>query len=59
MITVIKMNDKVEQMAETIKAQQDKIEDLNNRLIRLETVPEFSRASKGVSQGSIYLPPEK
>lgn len=34
--TVIRMNDKVERMAETIKGQQQKIESMNERLIRLE-----------------------
>ncbi|WP_126448308.1 hypothetical protein [Sulfuricystis multivorans] len=36
--TVIKMNDKVERMAETIKLQQQRIELLTERVIRLETV---------------------
>ncbi len=39
--TVIKMNDKVERMAETIKHQQQKIETMNERLIRLETALEI------------------
>lgn len=34
--TVIKMNDKVERMMDTIKSQQQKIESMNERLIRLE-----------------------
>jgi hypothetical protein len=34
--TVIRMNDKVERMADTIKAQQQRIESMNERLIRLE-----------------------
>lgn len=34
--TVIKMNDKVERMMDTIKSQQQKIESKNERLIRLE-----------------------
>ena len=43
--TVIKMNDKVERMAGTMKAQQEKIENLTERVIRLETALEiaFSR----------------
>ncbi len=43
--TVIKMNDNVERMAGTIKAQQVKIENLTERVIRLETALEiaFSR----------------
>lgn len=34
--TVIKMNDKVERMTDMIKIQQQKIESINERLIRLE-----------------------
>ena len=34
--TVIRMNDKVERMADTIKTQQQRIESMNERLIRLE-----------------------
>ena len=34
--TVIKMNDKVERMAAAMKTQQEKIEQLNERMIRLE-----------------------
>jgi hypothetical protein len=45
--TVIKMNDKVERMAATIKAQQQKIEGLTERVIRLETALEI-----GLSQTS-------
>jgi hypothetical protein len=40
--TVIKMNDKVERMAGAMKAQQDKIEDLTERVIRLETALEIA-----------------
>ncbi|TAN49850.1 MAG: hypothetical protein EPN21_10420 [Methylococcaceae bacterium] len=43
--TVIKMNDKVERMAGTIKAQQEKIEHLTERVIRLETLLEIAMAS--------------
>ncbi len=39
--TVIKMNDKVERMAATIVAQQQKIESLTERVIRLETALEI------------------
>lgn len=39
--TVIRMNDKVERMAETMKAQQQKIEQLNERLLRLEMAVQF------------------
>ena len=40
--TVIRMNDKVEEMAALMKEQQRRIDDLNGRLIRLETVLEIA-----------------
>jgi len=49
--TVIKMNDKVERMADTIKLQQQKIELLTERVIRLETVLEI-----GLARGSHTSP---
>lgn len=39
--TVIKMNDKIERMNETIKSHQQKYENLNERLIRLEMAMQF------------------
>lgn len=45
--TVIKMNDKVERMAAMIVTQQQKIENLTERLIRLETALEI-----GLARGS-------
>ncbi len=39
--TVIKMNDKVERLADTVKLQQAKIEQLTERVIRLETALEI------------------
>jgi predicted Zn-dependent protease len=39
--TVIKMNDRVERMATTITVQQQKIESLAERVIRLETMLEI------------------
>ena len=42
--TVIKMNDKVERMAATIVSQQQKIESLTERMIRLETALEIGLA---------------
>jgi hypothetical protein len=45
--TVIKMNDKVERMAGTIKDQQVRIEDLTMRVVRLETVLEIALAAQG------------
>jgi len=45
--TVIKMNDKIERLAELAKAQQTKIEDLTARVIRLETALEIALAAQG------------
>jgi hypothetical protein len=45
--TVIKMNDKVERLAELTKTQQAKIEDLTARVIRLETALELALAARG------------
>lgn len=47
--TVIKMNDKVERLADTVKMQQNKIENLTERVIRLETALEMAMAVKGAS----------
>lgn len=44
---VIRMNDKVERLSETVKAQQLRIENLVERVIRLETALEIALASKG------------
>ena len=44
--TFIKMDDKVERMADTIKGQQMRIEDLTMRVVRLETALEIALASK-------------
>ena len=40
--TVIRMYDKVEEMAGLMKEQQRRIDDLNGRVIRLETVLELA-----------------
>ena len=45
--TVIKMNDKVVGLAEQVKGQQLKIEDLTARIIRLETALEIAIAGQG------------
>jgi hypothetical protein len=47
--TVIKMNDKIERMADTIKSQQERIENLTGRLIRLETALEIGLARADVT----------
>jgi hypothetical protein len=44
--TVIKMDDKVERMADTIKGQQMRIEDLTMRVVRLETALEIALAAQ-------------
>lgn len=44
--TVIKMNDKVERLAGAIVSQQTRIENLTERVIRLETALEIALASK-------------
>jgi hypothetical protein len=46
--TVIKMNDKVERLAAAAKVQQDKIENLTARVIRLETALEIALAAQGI-----------
>ena len=45
--TVIKMNDKVERVAATMVAQQQKIESLTERVIRLETALEIALSRGG------------
>ena len=50
--TVIKMNDKVERMAATIVAHQQKIETLTERVIRLETALEIGLAQGGSVKSS-------
>lgn len=53
--TVIKMNDKVERMAGTMKTQQEKIENLTERVIRLETALEIALARQGDGERAPYL----
>lgn len=45
--TVIKMNDKIVGISAQMQAQQQKIEDLTGRVIRLETALEIALASRG------------
>ena len=45
--TVIRMNDKVERVAATMVAQQQKIESLTERVIRLETALEIALSRGG------------
>lgn len=45
--TVIKMNDKIVTMSEQMKTQQQKIENLTSRVVRLETALEIALATQG------------
>ena len=45
--TVIRMNDKVERVAATMVTQQQKIESLTERVIRLETALEIALSRVG------------
>jgi hypothetical protein len=45
--TVIKMNDKVERLAEAVKAQQERMETLSARVVRLETALEIALVREG------------
>jgi len=44
--TVIKMNDKIVGMSAQMQAQQQKVEDLTGRVIRLETALEIALANQ-------------
>jgi hypothetical protein len=44
--TVIRMNDKVERLSGVVRNQQEKIESLTERLIRIETMLELALAAK-------------
>lgn len=48
--TVIKMNDKVERMAASMTSQQQKIENLTGRIIRLETALEIAMSRGGATE---------
>ena len=50
--TVIRMNDKVERMAATMVTQQQKIESLTERVIRLETALKIA-LSRGGSEKAV------
>jgi len=45
---VIRMDDKVERLAGTVKEQQIRIEGLTERVIRLETALEIAMAAQGI-----------
>ena len=55
--TVIKMNDKVERMAATMITQQQRIESLTERLIRLETVFEIALSQRSSAEKQEKLLP--
>lgn len=57
--TVIKMNDKVERMAATIIVQQQKIESLTERVIRLETALEIGLAHASKPSKPVRRLPQK
>ncbi|QKE37601.1 hypothetical protein [Ferrovum myxofaciens] len=57
--TVIKMNDKVERMAATIITQQQKIEGLTERVIRLETALEIGLARNRSGKVPPRIEPEE
>lgn len=43
---VMRMDDKIERLASTVKEQQRKIENLNERIIRLETALEIAMSGR-------------
>ena len=56
--TVIRMNDKVEEMAALMRQQQQRIDDLNGRVIRLETVLELALSQNRATTGGPPQLPE-
>jgi len=54
--TVIRMNDKVERLANTVVSQQAKIEGLTERVVRLETALEIALSARAGSPESKKLP---
>jgi len=44
--TVLRMNERVITLSETVKSQQQRIEDLTGRVIRLETALELAVATR-------------
>ena len=57
--TVIRMNDKVEEMASLMREQQRRIDELNGRVIRLETILElaFNQPANRLGGGVRPSPP--
>lgn len=52
---VIRMDDKVDRLAGTVKEQQARIEGLTERVIRLETALEIALAARGVEMPAKQL----
>ena len=52
--TVIRMNDKVEEMAGLMKEQQRRLDDLQGRVIRLETVLELALHRSTGASGRLF-----
>ena len=53
---VLRRNDKVEQMSAVVATQQDKIESLTERVIRLETALELALAARRQTRSGPLLP---
>jgi hypothetical protein len=53
--TVIRMNDKVERLANTVVSQQTKIEGLTERVVRLETALEIALTARAAPTESKKL----
>ncbi len=53
---MIKLEDKVTRQSEALKSQQTKIENLTERIIRLETALEIGLATQGAPRPAKRLP---
>ena len=56
--SMIKLEDKVTRQSEALKAQQTKIENLTERIIRLETALEIGLATQGSPRAAKRLTPK-
>ena len=57
LVSVIKLEDKVSQQSAAMKSQQAKIENLTERVIRLETMLEIALSVRGTALPPPPLPP--
>jgi uncharacterized coiled-coil protein SlyX len=57
LVSVIKLEDKVSQQSAAMKSQQAKIENLTERVIRLETMLEIALSVRGTTLPPPPLPP--